>query len=271
MTREQVEALLFAPDHGQDHPTKTSKARKRLRLLYQHGYLERIPTPVGPGAWAWRPVYRLSRKGAELVASELGLPIAKLPYWGRGDDRDHRASAPKLLFLEHALKINQVRIAITIAATQAGYEIEKWLDDGQLKSQEMKDYVSLTNGAGGSVTMAVIPDAYFLLNLGQKRAHFFLELDQATMSNPRWKTRIRAYLAYVRSGKYQKRYQTTSLRVLTVTTTPKRLANLKATTVRAGGGEMFWFATWEQITSQDIFHGPIWLAGEDTPMRPLIF
>src|SRR5437870_75067 len=61
MTREQVERLLFPPEHGQDHFTKTSKARKRLKLLYHHGFLERIPVPVGQGAWAWLPVYRLGR------------------------------------------------------------------------------------------------------------------------------------------------------------------------------------------------------------------
>src|SRR6266849_2741166 len=70
MTREQIERLLFPPDHGQDHFTKTSKARKRLKLLYQHGYLERISTPVGQGTWAWRPVYRVGRKGAEFIAAE---------------------------------------------------------------------------------------------------------------------------------------------------------------------------------------------------------
>ncbi len=269
-TREQVEALLFPPEDGQDHPTKTSRARKRLKLLYQNGYVERIPTPVGVGAWAWRPVYRLSRKGAQVVAEELGTTVAKLDYWGRRDDHDQRTSTPKLLFLEHALKINQVRVAMTLTAAKAGYRIERWLDDTQLKSQEMKDYVSVTSESGRHQQVAVIPDAYFLLNLGERRAHFFLELDQATMSNPRWKTRIRAYLAYIRSGKYQKRYQTHSLRVLTVTTSEKRLANLKTTTMRAGGGDMFWFATSEEVFSKDIFHSPIWQAGEGTNRRPLI-
>ncbi len=71
---------------------------------------------------------------------------------------------------------------------------------------------------------------YFVLNLGDRRAHFFLELDQATMSNKRWKTRILAYKAYTDSGKYQKRYHTQSLRILTVRTTQARLGNLKMTT-----------------------------------------
>lgn len=47
MTREQIERLLFAPDNGQDHFTKTSKVRARLKLLYHHGYLERMAMPMG--------------------------------------------------------------------------------------------------------------------------------------------------------------------------------------------------------------------------------
>src|SRR5438128_1454074 len=74
LTREQIERLLFQPDHGQDHFTKTDKARTRLRLLYHNRYVDRIPAPVSPGAWAWRPVYRLSRKGADLLAAEADSP-----------------------------------------------------------------------------------------------------------------------------------------------------------------------------------------------------
>lgn len=32
----------------------------------------------------------------------------------------------------------------------------------------------------------MIADAYFVLNLGDKRAHFFLEVDRATEANKRW-------------------------------------------------------------------------------------
>lgn len=270
MTREQIEQLLFPPERGQDHPTKTTRARQRLRLLYQHGYLERIPAPIGSGLWAWRPVYRLASKGAGLVAESLGTTAAKLPYWGKGFDEDHRPTEVSLLFLEHTLKINDVRLAITLAAKAQGYKIERWIDETQLKSQEMKDYVSLITRQGRSLKVAVVPDAYFVLNLGDRRAHFFLELDRATMSSKRWRTRVLAYKAYTESGKYQKRYQTTSLRILTVTTTPPRLANLKKTTEQAGGSKLFWFTTFEEATPEQILTAPIWrIAGQDG-LRPLI-
>jgi hypothetical protein len=270
MTREQIERLLFPPERGQDHPTKTSICQKRLRFLYQHGYLERIPIPVNPGFWVWMPVYRLAPKGAELIAAELGTTSAKLSYWGKGFDKDHRPTEVSLLFLDHTLKINDIRVAITLAARKAGYRIEKWLDETQLKSQEMKDYVTITSQQGRKLKVAVVPDAYFILHLGDRRAHFFLELDQATMTSKRWKTRILAYKAYTESGKYQERYQTQSLRVLTVTTTPERLANLKTTTERAGGGRLFWFTTFPEATTADIILSPIWRVAGQLPSVSLI-
>ncbi len=269
MTREQIEQLLFPPDKGQDHPTKTSIVRRRLKLLYQHEYLERIPAPIGPGLWAWRPVYRLAGKGAEIVAGELGVSPKKLAYWGKGSDKDHRSDEVSLLFFEHALAINDVRIAVTLAAQAKGFRVEQWFDDNLLKSQEMKDYVTV-KGKKQSERVAIIPDAYFVLNLGERRAHFFLELDRATMSSKRWKTRVLGYKAYTESGKYQERYHTTSLRILTVTTTAERLVNLKKTTEQAGGSKVFWFTTIDQATVDKIFFSPIWLVANETLPRSLL-
>ena len=273
MTRDQIERLLFQPENGQTHLTKTSKVRARLKLLYHHGYLERIPAPIAPGVWAWRPVYRLSRKGAQLVAGEGGTGVSRLSYWGRGDDKVHRASGASLLFLHHALQINDVRTAITLAAQRQGYRVEKWISDWQLKSEERREYVSIVGRSGQYQQRAVIPDAYFVLNLGDRRAHFFLELDRATMSGQRWKEKVSAYLAYVRSGQYRERYQTTSLRILTVTTTAKRLENLLKATARAGGKDLFWFTTMDQIAMDTVLSSPIWLLASDerdSARKPLV-
>lgn len=264
LTREQVERLLFAPQAGQNHFTKTSKVRQRLKLLYQNKYLDRVPLPVGNAAWGWQPVYRLAHGGAQLVASELGIDVNDLLYWGKGDDKDRRSTKVTPLFLAHALSITDVRIAINLATQANGYLVEKWLDDALLKSQERKDYVTVSAN-GRSRSVAVIPDSYFVLHLGDRRAHFFLELDRATMSNSRWGERVRAYLAYVQSGKYTERYQTKSLRILTVTTTEQRLQNLKETTQKAGGGDLFWFTTLEQVSASSVFSRPIWRFANDEP------
>jgi hypothetical protein len=102
-----------------------------------------------------------------------------------------------------------------------------------------------------------------VLNLGNKRAHCFLEVDRATEANKRWGLRVQAYKVYTESKRYSERYGTKSLRVLTVTVGPKRLANLKSTTEKAVGRGMFWFTTLEQIRAQDLLSAAIWeVAGE---------
>lgn len=268
MTRQQIERLLFPPDGNQDHPTKTSICRRRLCLLYHNGYLERFPAPVRAGAWAWRPVYRLTAKGARLISEDTG--VLDPSYWGAGFDRDQRRTKVSLLFLEHTLRTNDVRIAVTLAAQSKGYRVEKWLDDTRLKAEHMRDHVVLHATQGRSRRVAVLPDAYIILSIGDRRAHFFLELDQATMSNERWRTRALAYLDYTASGKYEARYKTRSLRILTVTTTAKRLANLRATTEKAGGGRLFWFTTYAEAMDKGILCEEIWRVAGDGSVSALI-
>jgi hypothetical protein len=270
ITREQVERLLFPPTNGRDNYTRTSITRHRLKLLFHNGYVERLPVPVKQGAWAWRPLYRLAKKGAQLIAEKQGITLSELPYWGRRFDKDQRRTVASELFVDHLLKINDVRIALILAADAPGCRIEQWIDDAALKSQERQDFVATHRHGGKALEARVIPDGYFVLNLGNRRAHFFLELDQATMSNQRWKSKVLAYQQYVASGSYHEKYQTQSLRILTVTTTEKRLKNLKKVTERVGGGRMFWFSTFGRASTEQVLSGHIWLvAGETTP-RPLV-
>lgn len=269
MTREQIERLLFAPDNGQAHLTKTSKARRRLRLLYHHGFLERIPALLRPGVWAYRPVYRLSRKGATLVATDMGTSLSELAYYGKGYQREGQATQAGSLFLNHTLEINDVHLAISLAAAACGYRLEEWLDDWQLKKGERRDYVQVTNGHDRVFKVAVIPDAYFVLILGDRRTHFFLEVDRGTMTSKRWKTRVLAYQAYLKSDQFQTRYQTKSLiRILTITTTAKRMQTLVKATQRAQGNHQFWFTTRDQIAPESVFSSPIWRLANDEADKP---
>jgi hypothetical protein len=79
-----------------------------------------------------------------------------------------------------------------------------------------------------------------------------------------WARKVVACIEYYRSGKYQERYGTRSMRVLTVTTSDHRLANLKAVTEKVGGKGRFWFTTFERVRAADMLADPIWLkAGND--------
>jgi hypothetical protein len=246
LSREQITRLFFR---------SKNTANERLMRLYQHGFLERRWLPVAYGHGMGQALYLLGKRGADIVAHQRGIDHQAIGWQA---SLNHVGSP----FLEHSLMINDVRIAVTLAACRPGYGVEAWVGEDELKATP--DYVSITTSSGRQRRVAVIPDSYFVLRLGDRRAHFFLEADRATVSNTRWRDRIRAYRVYTESGRYTERYGTHSLRVLTVTTGPQRLANLKRTTEDVGGGQLFWFTTAGEAMAEDVLARPLWrVAGRD--------
>lgn len=260
LSTPQIEKLHFQPDKGQAHMTKTSRCRHRLKLLFQHRFLDRIFIPVGPHEGSRPIVYCLDKRGADLVAQELGIDRAQV-HW-----RPKRSRVSSL-FLEHTLRVNNVRIAVELAARKQGLELLQWMGEGQLKA--MKERVPDPRKAGRS--LPVVPDGYFTLKVGERKACFFLEVDRATMTNRRFGDKMRAYEIYVHTGRYFERYQTRSLRVLVVTTTHQRLANLKSTTEEATTLPIFWFTTIDQVQPETILTSEIWKAvGKQEPHKLLV-
>ena len=240
LRRDQVQQLFF--------PSKNT-VNERLKRLYQHGFLERRWLPVEYGHGTSQPIYLVAERGADLVAQKLGIDREDVA-WRESHNQ------VEMFFIEHTLMVNQIRIAFTLAAEAAGYTVDKWIKEDELKAT--RDYVSVTTPGGAQRRVAVIPDGYFILTMGDKRAHFFLEVDRATEANRRWGQKIQAYMIYTQSGRYTERFGTHSLRVLTVTTGERRMANLKRATEEVGGGQMFWFTTVEEAQPDTILTAPIW-------------
>jgi hypothetical protein len=254
LRRDQIQRLLF--------PSKNT-ANERLKLLHQHGYLARHRLPVEEGQGSSQYLYMLSTRGAQLVAERLGVDIADIG-WKR---TQNHVSSP---FLEHTLMVNDVRIAVELAARRRRYRLGCWTTEDELKRSP--DRVQIEPERGHPRRVTLVPDAYFCLAFGQRRARFFLEADRATVPNRRWAQKILAYLAYVRSGAYARRYGGNSLRVLTVTTSEKRMCNLMRTTAKAcgdaNGARMFWFTWMERVTDATVLSAPIWhVPGQEEPAR----
>jgi len=73
-------------------------------------------------------------------------------------------------------------------------------------------------------------------------------------------------LWYFRSPAFADRYKATKpFRVLTVTTSAERLANMKKATEEAGGQTWFWFSTYAALADPaDMLHRPSWfMAGQE--------
>jgi len=271
MTIRQVLLLLFPPDDPEKGPeAKLSVCKRRLHLLWQNRFLERVVLPVVPLQGAPRVIHLLGERGATLLASELGIDRGAIGWTSE-------RNKVTLTFLEHTLKINDFRVAITVAARRRGDEISEWIGEAELKAlrERVDDPRDRDKHPEKRRKIPVAPDGYFVYRRAdrpERPGYFFLEVDMATMANRRWAAKIRGYIGYTSKNAegdspYSRRYNTHRLRVLTVTTSERRLRNLKATTERVGGKSRFWFTTFEHLTPEAIL-GPVWaVAGRETGER----
>ncbi|NLF02710.1 MAG: hypothetical protein GX601_17220 [Anaerolineales bacterium] len=253
LRRDQAQQLFF--------PSKNT-ANQRLKLLHQHGFLARRRLPVEYGQGSGQALYLLGGRGAALVAAQLGVDVAEIG-WRR---THNHVSSP---FLEHTLMVNDIRLAVEAAASQQGYRIEAWLREEELKVAPDRVWVETRSRQRRRI--AVVPDAHFRLSMTGHRACFFLEADRATETQGCWAQKIRAYLAYIHSGAYLRRYGSRSLRILTVTTGEKRMANLVRTTAqtcRSRDQGLFWFTSVEQVAQDTVLNAPVWrVNGEEGLMH----
>lgn len=250
LTTQQLQQLFFSSLH---------QTYARLSLLYHHSFLDRLFLGVYADKMNTPILYVLDKRGAECLQAERGMEV----QWGK------RTKDISAQFLEHTIAINTVRIAVA-KACGAGtpYTLLEWRGENDLKADY--DRVTIRKDNGRLQTVSVIPDSYFALDTPRGKAALFLELDRGTMTTKRFKTKILAYQVYYESGAYQRRFQTRSLRVLTVTTSSARLENLKRVTEEAGGKLRYWFSTLDQMCGKEMLTAPIWELATQNNRQPLV-
>lgn len=251
LTGGQLETLFF---------NSRSTAQYRLSRLFQHEYVNRQFLSSVAGSPASSPaIYSLGKRGVQVLIDTF--------HYEREEVR-----LPKTMFawqfMEHLLKINLVRVAVMLACRARGWSLESWLDERSFRARP--DYVTLTDKRGKAHKKPVLPDGYFCLAVPKGMARFFLEVDRGTEPHSKFRPQVMVYEAYTKSGQYQARFQAKSLRILIVTTSPRRLANLKAVTKKAGGDRKYWFTTSAQVEAQTILTAPIWQTLESSELLSLI-
>jgi len=234
--------------------------QRRLSLLFHNGYLSAVHKPIPTGYGSSKRVYCLAKKGVALIEHLYGEKEARAIKWNKKQNQVEN------FFIEHTLAINDVRIAFlkSILATE-DYSLF-WFNEQEVKTWKEK----IEDPENPSKTLPITPDAFFYLLGKDKKAYYFLEVDRGTESNRRWKDKIRGYVEYVKSGKYQERFQTSALRVLTVTTGKERMANLIKSTQSVEGAYFFLFATFDQIKEKNIVFDPIWQSMDKKDLTSLL-
>lgn len=254
LRQDQVQTLFFG-----DNPGAKAAAQRRLVKLYDYRFLERYFLPTRGGLMSSPILYGLDKRGAELLRAEFGY-----------DDLRWYPSSKELKddFLEHTLAIADFRVSATVACKKLGYDLLTWKGEAELKADY--DRVNVRTAKGYSRSVSVIPDSYIALSTPLGKTHFFLELDRGTMTTRRFQGKVEAYVAYYRSGEYQRRYGTQSLRILTVTLGEGRLTNLKRVTEGVKDTNWFWFGLLSQMDAERVLSAPIWQVAGQAQHRVLI-
>jgi hypothetical protein len=238
----QIQQLFF---------TGKSAMQVRLMLLYQHGYLNRpnrrqraaLPTMI----------YWLGEKGAEYVAGLQGVPFSEFSW--------HKE--PRFAQVEHDLAVNDVRIAFLKACTDhPDFTLEEWIPASEFHAHPDKIEFFFANRTKSTRFMR--PDGFCVVTKGTYTSRLLLELDRASEDNPRLvREKILPGVAYLRSDAYKARFGYTSGRWLFVTTSERRLKNMKRMTENAAKSDakLFYFTTIDRITPETLLNEPIWWRG----------
>jgi hypothetical protein len=249
LLHKQLERLFFS---------SSSSAYGRLQKLFQHEYLERrFINTVTRAPAAAQMLYTLGQRGAAVLAS----------YYGYGKEQCHFPTEQFLEWkaLDHHLAVCDFRIDLTKAAQQAPFELVEWMDEYAFRSKP--DTVWIEGRGEKQIKKPVLPDGYFALNTPRGTARCFVEMDLGTEGLTQFRSQIAIYQEYMHSGQYQARFGAKSLRVLVVTTSPKRVESLKKAITEEGGGQRYMVTTRGNISPETVITGAIWhREGNDQPV-----
>ena len=245
LTQSQIQRLYF--------PSK-NRAQVRLRTLFDNSFLARAYYPYRIEGGGKAPnLYVLDQRGADALRGERPEFKFKWHYSYKKFSDD---------FLRHTIPLNEFLVLMRIAAPKNGfYEITDWRTETELRKNF--DYVYLALPNGHRKRIAVIPDAFFIIEDEHYRYPFFVEWDGTTQTEKVIKQKVQKYVTYYESGQYKERYQFKLFRVLFVCQTTARMKTLKqwVEDTNLDGIGAFFFASLDALTTENVFKKPVWLRG----------
>lgn len=249
LSGEQLRRLVF--DCG------GSRVRRRLRILYDHGFVERVSVVAQPTRGIPPFLYTLTSAGTEAL-NEIGTPAA-----GGG------VNTLSLATVRHRLIVNDVFVTLTEAVRGRRFGIQDWRHEQELKlaREDGRGRVERIEHPSLGGPASFLPDAYFELSLGDGSSFaFFVEVDLATHSQRVWRERARLYTAYAdpRTGLFRRRFGRETFRLLIVTTPDyrgrSRCDNILTAIRQTVGATQLFLATTLDNLRADRMLGHVWKA-----------
>lgn len=217
------------------------KIVERLGKLYHNAYLDRPRTQLDYYATCGSApyVYGLGNKGADVLAERHGRPRRRIDW------TDKNRSAGRI-FIEHTLMIANLMIALDLAVRRrddvrligSGEILANVAGTGSKARFAPRNPWMLAarcNSNGKTREARIIPDKVFGLEFSKagRRNYFFVEADRGTMpivrAHPRQTSfahKLSTYLAIQDGNVHRDRLGLANFRVLTVTTSPARIASM---------------------------------------------
>lgn len=255
------------------HFPSAQTAARRIRLLATGGFVS-----------AFRPLasqdrlVALAKRGAEVVAERLEVPLDQLGWDGR------REKPKDYLFLQHFLAASDFRISLSKSCDGSDVRLLGFLPEHLVEPApkgSVQKYIreAIADATDHRAKISHTPDAVFALERAGTPALFFLEIDRGTevLSNPSRGVlkSVRFYLSLLVSDAYQ-RYQADfgvtspfrAFRVLIVTTSADRLSNMRSTCGKipfepARAKRFIWLTTEDAVLDSAMLSRP-WVSLDPT-------
>ena len=248
------------------------KARERLVMLHQEGYLDYCDKPYF-GCGRPERLYYLKQRKANEVLQLLGYP--------RDEACLTKPSAYSSLLL-HQLAITDFVICVRQACKQSGtYEARIIPEYKQLAGKVTKLKKSIAQSVViNGVDTEIIPDGLICFCRKQEAAKslLFFEIYRGTQTLEGRKQNIRnkleAYVAFWEQGLYKDyadlfSYDFKGFRVLLIVQPVSYLENLKKICSQIAPAGLFWLVLNEQI-SPNTFFEPIWHVSGEAELKALV-
>lgn len=229
LDREQIVRLHFPGLAEQPGAWTSTVPGRSLRKLVEHDFLVARPQPVVRPTGRPPLVYSAGPNAAPYLAQALHRSTAAVL------NRIQQDTRLSWLFYAHRHAIADARIALQIAADARGYTLT-WYADEEVGN--LRESVKV-----GGKALPIRPDGFLALH-GERQTACFLEV-QLTSEPRAYLKKAIAYEPYYQSGAYSQRFGFKSMRVLALTDTEVRAANLQAAISSSALAlkEMFWSAS----------------------------
>jgi hypothetical protein len=226
LDREQIVRLHFRGLAEQPGVWTSTVPGRSLRKLVAHDFLVARPQPVTHPTGRPPLVYAAGPNAAPYLAQALQRSTTAVLT------RIQQDMKLSWLFYAHRHAIADTRIALQLAAESQGYTLT-WYADEEVGN--LRESVKV-----GGKALPIRPDAFLALH-GERQTACFLEV-QLTSEPRAYLKKALAYEPYYRSGAYTQRFGFRSMRVLALTDTETRAANLHTaiSSSTLALKEMFW-------------------------------